>query len=166
MKNFFLIFSLILLSSCGSAKRSSKKGSTSNTSTKTTKVSNKTKAIINYALDFKGTRYKYGGTTKRGMDCSGLIFTSFNAYNVSLPRVSSDMVKTGDWVDIKTVKPGDLVFFATRKNSRRINHVGLVTKVKGDDFSFVHSTTSKGVVESSIKERYWYLAYVQARRIL
>ncbi len=167
MKNATLILLILInLSSCGSSKRASKKTTTTKTTTNNISGTKKAKAIINYALDFKGTRYKYGGTTKRGMDCSGLVYTSFNAYDISLPRVSSDMAKTGDWIDIKAIKPGDLVFFATRKNSRNINHVGLVTKVKGDDFSFIHSTTSKGVIESSIKERYWYVAYVQARRVL
>lgn len=160
---------LAVLTSCGSSKKVSKRKTVSNKSSKTTTVvkpSEKAKAIIDFAKEFEGVRYKYGGTTRRGMDCSGLIYISFLEHGVSIPRISSDMAKQGEWVDIKTIRPGDLVFFATKKNSRKVNHVGLVTKVRGDDFQFIHSTTSKGVITSSIKERYWYLAYVQARRLL
>ena len=167
MKRTLLILCILLsLSSCKSSKRAATKKSPKTTTTTSNSYSPKALKIISYAQQFEGVRYKYGGTTKRGMDCSGLVYTSFNAHNVALPRISSDMAKRGDWVDIKVIKPGDLVFFATKKNSRRVNHVGLVTKVRGDDFEFIHATTSRGVITSSIKERYWYLAYVQARRIL
>ena len=68
--------------------------------------------------------------------------------------------------DIKKIQEGDLVFFATRKNSRKVNHVGIVTNVRNGEVSFIHSSTSRGVIISKISERYWYLAYVQARRYL
>jgi len=164
-KLLFILSLLITLSSCGSKKRVVTKRTT--TANRPAKIATVTAAkIIDYAQQFEGVRYKYGGTTKKGMDCSGLIYKSFTENNIAIPRISSDMAKTGDWIDIKVVEPGDLVFFATKKNSRRVNHVGLVTKVRGDDFEFIHSTTSRGVITSSIKERYWYLAYVQARRLL
>ncbi|MDT0558483.1 C40 family peptidase [Ichthyenterobacterium sp. W332] len=170
MKTFIqVLIILFCFFSCGSSKRASERKTVSTKterSTSSIKPNAKTTAIINTAEDFKGVRYKYGGTTKRGMDCSGLLYVAFREHGVSIPRVSSDMAKQGDWIDIKAIKPGDLVFFATKKNSRRINHVGLVTNVRGDDIQFIHSTTSKGVITSSIKERYWYLAYVQARRLL
>lgn len=164
-----LLIVILCFYSCGSSKRASKKKTASTKTTRTvstSKPSAKAKSIIDFAEEFTGVRYKYGGTTRKGMDCSGLIYTSFREYNVAIPRVSADMAKKGEWIDIKAIKPGDLVFFATKKNSRRINHVGLVTKVRGLDFEFIHATTSKGVITSSIKERYWYLAYVQARRVL
>lgn len=122
--------------------------------------------IVKYAKTFDGTRYKYGGTTKRGMDCSGLIYTSFKAHNIDLPRTTSELQSTGNWVDLKEVNVGDLVFFATKKNSRKVNHVGIVTNVRTGNVEFIHASTSKGVIISSLAERYWYFAFVQARRIL
>jgi cell wall-associated NlpC family hydrolase len=122
--------------------------------------------IINYAKQFEGVKYKYGGTSKKGMDCSGLIQTSYKSENILLPRTTTDLAKTGDWIDLKEVKKGDLLFFATKKNNRKINHIGLVTKVVNDDVEFIHASTSKGVMTSRLKERYWYFAFVQARRIL
>ena len=100
------------------------------------------------------------------MDCSGLIYTAFKEDNITIPRVSSAMAKTGDWIDLKNVREGDLLFFATKKNSRSVNHVGLVTAINGDAIAFIHSTTSKGVITSTLKEKYWYFAFVQARRVL
>lgn len=122
--------------------------------------------IIDYAKKFEGVRYKYGGTTKKGMDCSGLIYTAFKSEAISLPRTTKDLAITGDWIDLKTVKKGDLLFFATRKNSRKVNHVGIVTSSQIGRVEFIHSTTSKGVITSELSERYWYFAFVQARRVL
>lgn len=71
--------------------------------------------IVNYAKKFEGVRYRYGGTTRKGMDCSGLINTAFKSEGISLPRTTKDLAITGDWIDLKQVKKGDLLFFATRK---------------------------------------------------
>ena len=76
------------------------------------------------------------------------------------------MASQGNWIDLKKVKKGDLLFFATKKNSRKINHVGLVVSSRVGHVEFIHSTTSKGVITSSLAERYWYYAFVQARRVL
>ena len=131
-----------------------------------TATSPKIANIINSAKSFEGVRYKYGGTTKKGMDCSGLLYTAFGSENVDLPRTSSAMAQQGDWIDVKEVAEGDLLFFATKRNSRTINHVGLVTSSRPGRVEFIHSSTSKGVMTSLLSERYWYFAFVQARRLL
>lgn len=180
-KIVLILLTIITLSSCGSTKNKrvvTRKSKTTKT-VKKTQQPNKTinttapapapaiaQSIINNAEKYKGTRYKYGGTTKKGMDCSGLIYTAFKEDNVSIPRVSSAMAKTGDWIDLKKVRAGDLLFFATQKNNRTVNHVGLVSSTNGDVIEFIHSTSSKGVITSKLKERYWYFAFVQARRVL
>lgn len=169
-----ILFIIVTLSSCGSTKNKRVVTRKSQT-TKTVKKSNKptttakpsiVESIIKNAEKYEGTRYKYGGITKKGMDCSGLIYTAFKEDNITIPRVSSAMAKTGDWIDLKNVREGDLLFFATKKNSRSVNHVGLVTAINGDAIAFIHSTTSKGVITSTLKEKYWYFAFVQARRVL
>lgn len=126
----------------------------------------KADAIIDYAQTFKGVKYQYGGTTKKGMDCSGLVTTAFKKENVLLPRTTSQLAVSGDWIDLKKVQKGDLLFFATRKNSRTVNHVGIVTDTRPGYVEFIHSTTSRGVITSQLSEKYWYFAFVQARRIL
>lgn len=157
MKHFFAVLSLLLLlTSCGSSKRTAVKEISTT----------KTERIIKQAQAFSGTRYKFGGTTRKGMDCSGLIYVAFQKENIVLPRVSRDMAQRGKPVKNKDIDKGDLLFFRTSKSSKRINHVGLVTKVDGDDIYFIHATTSKGVLTSNLNERYWNRAYVMARRVL
>ncbi|MFC4723360.1 C40 family peptidase [Geojedonia litorea] len=122
--------------------------------------------IIDFAKQFDGVKYKFGGTTKQGMDCSGLVSTAFQNENIDLPRTSKGMSTQGEWIDIKEVQKGDLLFFATRRNSREVSHVGLVTESRPGYVEFIHATTRLGVTISSLAERYWYFAFIQARRIL
>jgi len=120
--------------------------------------------IINTALTFSGTRYKYGGTTKKGMDCSGLLYVAFGEHDISLPRVSRDMAEKGRRIKINKVVKGDLLFFKT-KRGRRINHVGMVVETD-DEIKFIHASTSRGVIVSSLREGYWNSAFVKANRVL
>ena len=169
MKRLFPILLLVLMiSSCKSKKGySSKKKQTQTVKVNTTaKPSKEAESIVKTAKSFNGTRYKYGGTTKRGMDCSGLVYTSFGDHNISVPRTTKDLSSYGNWIDIKEVNVGDLVFFATKKNSRKVNHVGIVTNIRTGNVEFIHASSSKGVMISSLAEKYWYFAFVQARRVL
>ena len=176
MRKIFLFLSLIsCLSACKSKKHVITKKSKSSKTVKSTNTSKSTSTInysaaknkvVDNAKQYDGVRYKYGGTTKKGMDCSGLVYTSFKQENIALPRTTKDLSKTGDWVDIKQVQKGDLLFFATKKNSRTINHVGIVTNSRVGNVEFIHASTSKGVMISNLAERYWYFAFVQARRVL
>lgn len=156
MKHLFTLLSILLIfTSCGGSKKTVKNLSES-----------KTDRIIQQAQAFAGTRYKFGGTTSKGMDCSGLIYTAFQKENIVLPRISRNMAKRGRPIKDKEIEKGDLLFFRTNKSNNRINHVGLVTAVRDDDIYFIHSTTSKGVITSNLIERYWEKAYVMARRVL
>jgi len=162
------ILLVFLVSSCKSKKtNSSKKRQTHTVKVNTNeKPTEEAESIVKYAKTFDGTRYKYGGTTKRGMDCSGLIYTSYKKHNVNLPRTTAGLKSTGDWVDVKEVNIGDLLFFATKKNSRKVNHVGIVTNVRTGNVEFIHASSSRGVMISSLAEKYWYFSFVQARRVL
>lgn len=150
-----LLLVLLLSTSCGSSKSSYRKP-----------ASNKTDRIVQQAQSFAGTPYKFGGTTRKGMDCSGLVYVAFQREQIVLPRISKDMATRGKPLKRKDIKKGDLVFFRTDKNSRRINHVGLVTRVKNDEIFFIHASTSKGVITSSLRTGYWKAAFVQARRMI
>ncbi|HPE83851.1 MAG: C40 family peptidase [Aequorivita sp.] len=123
------------------------------------------KGIINYAKTFQGTRYKFGGTTDAGMDCSGLVYTAFQKENISLPRISRDMAKKGILISFKDIEEGDLVFFKTSSRNT-INHVGLVVEAKRGEIKFIHSTTRAGVIISSLDEDYWKKAFVEVRRVI
>lgn len=122
--------------------------------------------VISTAMTFSGTRYKYGGTTKKGMDCSGLLYVAFGEHDVQLPRVSYHMAEEGKKIKVKNVVKGDLLFFKTKKRARRINHVGMVVAVEGDEIKFIHASSSRGVIVSSLREGYWNHAFVKATRVL
>ncbi|GAA4282447.1 C40 family peptidase [Gaetbulibacter aestuarii] len=122
--------------------------------------------IITYAEQFLGTPYQWGGTTKRGMDCSGLVFESFRSEDIFLPRISRDMAKKGKKIVLKQVITGDLLFFKTGNRRHSVNHVGLVVDIRDNDIKFIHATTHQGVIISGLNETYWLNAFYQARRIL
>lgn len=121
--------------------------------------------IIYTAMEYDGVKYRSGGTTTAGMDCSGLVTTVFKTYDISLPRSSNDMSKVGKKLKNDEIQKGDLVFFRTNGRSV-INHVGLVTEVKGDEIIFIHSSVQRGVIISSTKEPYYQRTFAQANRIL
>lgn len=126
----------------------------------------KVSQVIQSARSFTGTPYKYGGTTRAGLDCSALMIHSYRAIDMNLPRSASAQSKVGKEVKLEELKPGDLVFFATGKKKRQITHVGLVTEKKRSDVRFIHASTSLGVVEDNISSSYYSKRFRRARRLI
>ena len=120
--------------------------------------------MIAYSKQFVGVPYVYGGASKSGMDCSGLIFTIANdAIGVKLPRSTSGLYSTVRIIKDSEKEPGDLVFFKTVGS--RISHVGLYM---GNN-QFIHAASdgpNTGVIISSLKESYWSSTYAGAGRFL
>jgi probable lipoprotein NlpC len=121
--------------------------------------------VIQTARSYRGTPYRYGGTTRIGMDCSGLLCTSFKAINVNLPRTSQEQSRFGPTVRPKDIQPGDLVFFGESRFSSKISHVGLVTDVKSkEEIYFIHASTSLGVIEDNLFSNYYQKIFLKAVR--
>lgn len=123
------------------------------------------KEIVETAINYLGVKYKTGGTTKAGMDCSGLVYTTFLNYGIVISRNSIDMAKEGTEVRISKAQKGDLIFFKTG-NRKVINHVGIITEIKDGIIFFIHSSSSKGVIISSLKDAYYLKAFVKIKRII
>ncbi len=163
-KLILLIFLSTFLFSCGSSRKTATTTKVERTSNKSN--SKKTEAIVKYAKTFNGTKYKFGGTTKKGMDCSGLIYTSYKKESIMMPRISRDMATKGKRISLSKAQKGDLLFFKTNKNKNTINHVGLVVENKRGEIFFIHATSSLGVIISSLDERYWKNSFVEVRKVI
>jgi len=124
-----------------------------------------TTQIINAASDNLGVHYRSGGTTKEGFDCSGLIYSTFKKFDIELPRSSYEMAEAGTKVAVENAQKGDLIFFINR-GQHRINHVGMITEINGDEIKFIHSSTQSGVIISSINEPYYKNTFAQINRML
>jgi cell wall-associated NlpC family hydrolase len=121
--------------------------------------------LIGKASNNLGTRYRSGRTTSKGFDCSGLMFTTFQELDITLPRSSHEMAKYGFEVPKSKAQKGDLIFFTTNKRGT-ISHVGMITEVTENEIKFIHSSTSSGVIISSSNEDYYSRRFVQINRVL
>ncbi|MDY3350623.1 C40 family peptidase [Riemerella anatipestifer] len=121
--------------------------------------------ILNQASTYLGTPYRYGGTTRSGIDCSAFVLSVFNEVTgISLPRVAAAQAQEGEMVLKQELQKGDLVFFS---HGRRISHVGIVQEITEDgDIKFIHAATSKGVIVSSLNDKYWGPRYRFAKRVI
>lgn len=126
----------------------------------------KAEFLIAKASEHIGTRYRGGGTTSAGFDCSGLMFATYKQIDMTLPRSSGSMaVGAGVKVDRNQAQKGDLIFFTTNGRGY-INHVGMITEVLEDEIKFIHSSVQAGVIISSTKEPYYSKRFVQINRVL
>ncbi len=125
-------------------------------------VGNSTLYIV--SASWIGVKYKYGGNTKSGTDCSGMTGQIYKTvYNKSLSRSSADILTNNcTKIDKKKLREGDLVFFRTDgKKAKTPNHVGIYLK----DNKFIHASTSKGVIVSSMTQDYYVQNYIASGRV-
>jgi cell wall-associated NlpC family hydrolase len=119
--------------------------------------------VVQAAYSLRGSRYRMGGTSRSGFDCSGFVrYILGNAEGVDLPRTATEQYYHGNAIATGDLQPGDLVFF---KNTYKhgISHVGIYT----GNGKFMHAANShKGVREDSLDEPYYAKHYAGARRVL
>jgi cell wall-associated NlpC family hydrolase len=118
--------------------------------------------IVRFAKTFVGTPYRSGGTTYKGVDCSGFVFAVYRQFEVPVPRTSLDQSRVGVPIDRSDLKPADLVFFKTSKRAS-VTHVGIYVG-KG---KFIHaSTSSRQVRVDTLSDDYYRKTFTVARRVV
>jgi cell wall-associated NlpC family hydrolase len=117
--------------------------------------------IVDTAKQYLGVPYVWGGSTPSGFDCSGLTQYVFRAHGINLPRTTKEQWTVGKSISKSQLEIGDLVFFANTYTSG-ISHVDIYV---GDN-QFIHASSSKGVIISSLSNTYWAAHYYGCRSIL
>lgn len=126
---------------------------------RTLKEGNLQQRIMDEYAQWKGTRYRWGGNSHNGIDCSAFTRRVIHTVaHLNLPRTAAEQSHIGYLVQQEQLKPGDLVFFMTKPNVR---HVGVFV---GND-QFIHASSSRGVMLSHLSGSYWQEHYLTARRM-
>ncbi|WP_095130106.1 C40 family peptidase [Pseudomonas sp. Irchel s3h14] len=123
-------------------------------------------SILERGMSLIGTRYRFGGTSEAGFDCSGFIGYLFREQaGLNLPRSTREMINVdAPLVSRSKLEPGDLLFFATNGRRGRVSHAGIYL---GDN-QFIHSSSRKsgGVRIDSLGDSYWSKTFIEAKRAL
>jgi probable lipoprotein NlpC len=147
----FMLAAAVLLAACG--------GTAYSRSRHASRPSVVTALKKQYA-QWRGVPYRSGGQSKRGVDCSGFVQLTFrDRFHMNIPRSTKGLVRYGKKIRRSSLLPGDLVFFRTGFRKR---HVGIYVK----DGTFLHASTSRGVMLSSLNDDYWDDHFWQARRVM
>lgn len=111
-------------------------------------------AVLKYAKKHLGVPYVYGGTSRKGFDCSGYTQHVYAHFGYSIPRTAQNQSMNIDKIKLKNVKTGDLLFYG--KNKNKITHVGIAINNKGEVLQMIHASSSKGIsITNVITNSYW-----------
>jgi cell wall-associated NlpC family hydrolase len=147
---FFILF--LMLTGCASTRFSSKQ-----TFLKlTTQEKDLRKKIVLKAMQYKGVRYVYGGSSPSGFDCSGFVQYIYKKFGIILPRTVQDMESKGKWVKSNQLIAGDLVIF---HNPR---HVGIYASRR----RFIHASSSRGVIIDNLDKEYYVKRFFGGKNII
>jgi peptidoglycan DL-endopeptidase LytE len=116
--------------------------------------------FVKVVKGFLGAPYRFGGSTVRGIDCSGFVAKIYQFFDINLPRTAREQSRVGMSVDRDNLDVGDLVFFNTR---RAFGHVGIYI---GNN-QFIHAAAGKKreVSISNLDEPYYNKHFVKAVRL-
>lgn len=122
-------------------------------------------SVINYGKKFLGLRYKYGGYTESGFDCSGYVSYIFRKFGYSFPHSSSGMATLGEKVDIKDARKGDFIYFKGRSTkTNRVGHIALIIAADSGKITMMHSCHRGVMIETYNNSDYYKIRYLMCRR--
>jgi murein DD-endopeptidase / murein LD-carboxypeptidase len=156
-----LIFIYLALVGCGTAPY---KDATTSHNYRSKLDATNDKATVKSKLlaqhqEWRGTPYKMGSMSKRGIDCSGFVYLTYlDQFGIKLPRSTEQQANLGIQISQRDMRTGDLVFF---KTGITIKHVGIYLGNR----TFLHASTSQGVKISSMDNEYWRDAFWKVQRI-
>lgn len=154
---FFTLSLLLvpLLFACSTTKKASSVQGTNDITKRPSKIN-----LDKETQHWLGVPYKLGGNDFTGIDCSGLVLSIYrDVYKIKLPRTTKEQALIGTLVDTTQLRTGDLIFFNT--SGKGVSHVGIYL---GQN-QFLHASTSKGVIKSSMHQAYYKSRFLFARRV-
>ncbi len=169
IKPLVTLLIVVLVSGCSVFRKTPTKPTTNGTSNTTVKTENKTfpiskkenEKLYTACQNWLGVPYKFGGSTKAGVDCSGLVNALYKeAYATQVPRTTSEMYSKYLVVKTNELRTGDLVFF--NFESKKASHVGMYL----NDRKFIHASTKKGVIVGSLDDAYNAKYFIGGARVL
>lgn len=150
-----LVFILVLLSILGACSQKKYTPPPANISSSDSPT---VKKLYSHYNEWRGVKYREGGLSKTGVDCSGFVHLAYKQkLHKKIPRSTELMSKSGKQINMKNLRPGDIVFF---KTGFKVRHVGIYVG-KGE---FIHASSSRGVMKSRLNNPYWVDAYWMSRR--
>ncbi len=157
-----MMLGMLFLTGCSSTPSYVAKSTQSTTLASPVDLTNQSKVksrLLSQYRDWKGTPYRYGGTSRSGVDCSAFVQNTFHTQlGYKLPRTTRTQIKTGSKVAKSNLKVGDIVFFKT--SSKSLHNGIYIGKSK-----FIHASSSKGVTISSLDNKYWQKTYLTSIRV-
>ena len=124
-------------------------------------------SLLSFASKQLHVPYRSGGSSKKGFDCSGFVRYCFGKWDVSLPHSSEAQAKKGEGVELKSAKPGDLIFFkGNSAKAERVGHVGIITEVTPSYIRFIHSAWNGGIRYDLLCASYYQKRFVAIRRLI
>jgi len=159
VRSFFCAVLLLLLAGCSQHSAIKQSENSTKINAPTAELAYVQVQLLSQYKDWRGTPHRWGGTSKKGVDCSGLVKLTFEQqFSLSLPRTTAGQVEVGYSIKRQQLRTGDLVFFKTGVNVR---HVGIMV----DELQFFHASSSRGVILSRLDNPYWNSHYWQSRRV-
>lgn len=119
--------------------------------------------VAAYGKQFLGSKYKYGGKTPSGFDCSGFTYFVFKKFDIELIPVSREQAKMGNKIALDKAQTGDLIFFG---KGRSVNHVGLVVSNENGKLEVIHSTSRGVIIDDINQSSYWKPRIISARSVI